>query len=559
MSEQQVAIHGLDDACGPVVGPRVAACRELLARKIGARSGLGVRAAPNAAAAQVVLGIDPTVAGPEGYRIAGAPGEAVRVLGHDGRGLVYGIGKLLRSSHLAPGVFAPGPWRGESTPVKPVRGMYFASHFHNFYHDAPVAEVVAYIEDLALWGCNTLSVWFDMHHYRGMRDPAAQAMVARLRALLEAAHRVGMGAALTSLANEGFADSPEPLRAEWRSGQNGYFRDPGGHYHVEICPKKTGGLEEILRERAEMLDAFAGIPIDYFWIWPYDQGGCTCAHCAPWGANGFLHVAEPVAKLVRTRCPEAKIILSTWYFDHFIKGEWAAFDQAIAACRPAWVDYLLIDDFGGFPRYPLEHGVPGGFPVVSFAEISMQGMNPWGGIGANPRPRHWQAYWNSSKALVSGGFPYSEGIYEDLNKVLTLQWGWDPELPWPMIVHEYAAAHFDAGCGDELVALVEMLEDDHGFHAQANPGGGAPTYRIGALSRAEECVRLAATIERKLPPALRTSWRWRILQLRAQLDAALKRTNGQPSETIDAGLAELIEIYSAQNADPWVRPPLAKA
>ena len=54
--------------------------------------------------------------------------------------------------------------------------MYFASHFHNFYHDAPVEAVERYVGELALWGINALMVWYDMHHFTGIDDPAAQAM-----------------------------------------------------------------------------------------------------------------------------------------------------------------------------------------------------------------------------------------------------------------------------------------------------------------------------------------------------------------------------------------------
>jgi hypothetical protein len=38
-----------------------------------------------------------------------------------------------------------------------------------------------------------------------------------------------------------------------------------------------------------------GISLGFIVMWPYDQGGCTCSHCAPWGTNGFLKVAEPLA------------------------------------------------------------------------------------------------------------------------------------------------------------------------------------------------------------------------------------------------------------------------
>ena len=62
--------------------------------------------------------------------------------------------------------------------------------------------------------------------------------------------------------------------------------------------------------------------------------------------------------------------------------------------------------------------MPGGFPLLNFPEISMWNQGPWGGYGANPFPNRLQQRMNEIKGKLSGGFPYSEGIYEDLNEVI---------------------------------------------------------------------------------------------------------------------------------------------
>ena len=535
--------------------PLVAKSAELLTRYVTERTGLCATTVCDGTA-DVVLHVQPGI-GTDAFRIDNGPTGGVAITGDDPRGLLYGVGKFLRDAQLSPGAFAPGPWRGASAPEKRVRGMYFATHFHNWYHEAPLADIVRYVEELALWGCNALSVWFDMHHFTGIGDPAAQGMLERLHTILRAANGVGIGGSLTSLANEGYADSPEALRADWTAGHDGYFRPPGGHYHVEICPSKPGGLELILKWREEMLEAFSDLEIEHVWIWPYDQGGCTCPECAPWGANGLLMTAEPVARLTKRKMPNAKIILSTWYFDRFIEGEWAAFDQRVRTDRPDWVDYLLIDDFGGFPRYPLEHGVPGGFPAVGFAEISMEGMGPWGGFGANPRPAHWQAYWDACRHLLDGGFPYSEGIYEDINKVITLQLGWDPGRPTRDIVREYAGSCFAWDTADDVVRAVDMMEQDHGVGAQLAQDGWH--YRTGDLPRAEECFALMDRVDARLPDGVRQSWRWRVLWLRAALDAELKRNGARPTATSDVYFDELTRMYHAHNAERPVCPPATSA
>jgi hypothetical protein len=528
-------------------GPLGRKAFELLARHVRERSG---NAVDEAREADVALGVDASLPA-ESYRISGPPSGPVRIDGGDGRGLIYGVGTWLRESAFAPEGIVPAAWRGSSQPTNPIRAMYFASHFHNWYHIAPIEEVERYVEELALYGCNCLSVWFDLHHYAGIDDPAAQAMVRRLRAILTAANRVGIRASLTMLANEGYTSTPEPLKAT-NAVQNGYHRAPGGFYNTEVCPSQPGGMELILENRRTVLEAFAGIQFESLWIWPYDQGGCTCADCAPWGANGLVRCARPVADLIREHFPEAKVILSTWYFDRFIEGEWATFHGWVDEAKPDWFDLLMIDGYCAFPEYPLAHGVPGGFPVVGFPEISMEGNGPWGGYGANPRPRHWADYWGRSKRLQSGNFPYSEGIYEDINKFLMLQLNWSPDRDVDSILAEYGAGWFGPEVAQDFVTVCHLLEDDEGTQfggvTETAEGSGPPAFRnAGGFPHAEPCEELVARMDSRLSEAARASWRWRVLRLRSRIDAELKRTGLRFSETLDAAFAELTEIY---HADP---------
>ena len=67
----------------------------------------------------------------------------------------------------------------------------------------------------------------------------------------------------------------------------------------------------------------------------------------------------------------------------------------------------------------------GGLPLLNFPEISMWGNWPWGGVGANPLPARFQRLWDQVQHAVQGGFPYSEGIYEDMNKAVVAQFYWD--------------------------------------------------------------------------------------------------------------------------------------
>jgi len=544
--------------CGAKPSCAVRKAAEILRRVLLERCGVKVAPAGRADC-RVALSLKAGI-GTEGFAISDGQDGAVHIVGSDALGLVHGVGKFLRDCRCGAGSFVPGSWRGTSIPAKPVRGMYFASHFHNFYHDAPVEKVERYVEELALWGCNALSLWFDMHHFTGIDDPAAQAMIRRLRAVLQAAGRVGIRPGLTTLANEAYSTSPQHLRADWTAGHDGYTSPPGGHYHVEICPSKPGGLELIVKLRREMLEAFSDLDIQYVWIWPYDQGGCTCARCAPWGVNGFLRTAKAEAEVIRQCCPSARTILSTWYFDRFTSGEWEGLAKAFEREKPHWANYLMADDFGGFPAYPLQHGVPGGLPVVNFPEISMESMFPWGGFGANPRPSHWQAQWDKTRHLVAGGFPYSEGIYEDINKVIFFQFGWNPQRSAADIVREYAAYEFAPEVAGDVARAVELMEQglSHGIRGKLPETLYQPQpdiYQLDKTDKARECFELMQAADAGLSARARQSWRWRVLWLRAALDAELRQSAGKATRKTEQYFDELKAIYHADAAEFQVAAP----
>jgi hypothetical protein len=469
--------------------------------------------------------------------------------------LLYGVGRFLRSTTFKTDRLIAPTWTGTSIPQKTMRGIYFATHFHNFYHDAPIEEVERYVQDLALWGYNTVNVWFDMHHFNGISDPDAQVMIARLHAILRAANQIGIGACLAFLSNEGYANSPAELRADWTAGHDGYHHEPAGHYHVELCPSKPGAPELLLKWVDEKLSAFSDVTLDALWIWPYDQGGCTCGNCAPWGVNGFLKMAEPIARHYKQAFPAGKVVLSTWYFDHFTDGEWVGLSKAFTQ-RPDWVDYLMVDDYGDvFPQYPLEHGAPGGLPMVNFPEISMYRCNPWGGYGANPLPRHLQHLWDCARENLTGGFPYSEGIYEDINKAIFAQFYWDQTQAAMTTLREYAAFEFSSepAAIDAIVAAIEILERNNAHTRETN--NDADKLLMPSTEGADEAYRLLRDAETTLSPQARDSWRWRVLFLRAMIDAELAAHDFAPTQKCYAAFEELTRIYHARHAETWVAPP----
>ena len=477
------------------------------------------------------------------------PGEAgVTLTAGNDYTLFAACGRFLTDSFSdGKGGFIPAADAIDFTPKDSLRGMYFATHFHNFYHNAPIEKVYEVIEDLALRGCNSLLVWFDMHHFEGVENPGAVALIGRLRAMLKYANRIGMGGSLTMLSNEGFKNSPESMRAEWWI-QNGYTRLPDGHYHVEICPNKEGGLEEILRERRTVLEQFADLKIDYVCYWPYDQGGCTCAKCTPWGSNGFMKLYPHFRDLVKEVMPDTRIILSTWYFDKFVPGEWDAFYPQIRDGMPEGTDYIMSLFFNGvLPKVIAENGLPKGVKFIDFPEISMWSCSPWGGFGASALPRFLNTTNEKSGYLYDGGFPYSEGIFEDVNKYCTLSYYSGQFENARDAVRSYVRHEFCVE-GRALDELTEaLLKSETGLaRARYNDAEGR-NQAIKCTYDVEYVYKIFSKYDRLLPDNVRLGWKFRLWYLRAVIDRELVSCDGYPKRSAIAqeALQEVASLYYA--------------
>jgi hypothetical protein len=479
--------------------------------------------------------------GDDGFYCSCEPDAAGRlfVVGANPGNVLAAVGKLLRTSRYGDGSLRLPRRALADRAGLPVRGVYFATHFFNFYHVALLEEVDRLIEDCALWGLNQLVVWFDMHHFAGPDVPEAQKFLERLKHFQATAHDAGMQVGLLFLGNEGYSSTPSELRA--KRGVRWW------HYGVEVCPATDEGMALIAKNQAGVLDAFK--QVDFVWSWPYDQGGCDCEKCRPWGCNGFLKVSEQLAKLYHQRNPKGKVWLSTWFFDKNATDsnpEYAGLIKHLHEKRPDWIAGIVSD---GFLKPLQNRPSPERYPLAVFPEISEYNMSPWGGCGANPIPEACDRQAAEFRGKISGGWPYSEGIYEDLNKFLWAGFFWSPDRPSDEILAEYASYYLSPEAAADGVRLFRLLEKTL---PRAN-------FKIKNLKEAEEAWKLAQAIDARIPAVNRTNWRWRILCIRTKIDYIIK-TQGSQSPEAKAALRplcnELIGIYHAQAKSPIAPPKL---
>jgi hypothetical protein len=503
-------------------------------RHLTERCGADLTAATTDDPLAITLALEPGI-GTEGYRITETP-DGLRVAGDDALGLLAGVGALLHGASFGDGTFTPGSWRGTSVPACPLRGIYFALH-NNWYNMASPAEVYQYMEDLALWGINTIC--FHLPQHENPHAPEAVARRAENYALLQAAKRTGLRVALIKEPNIGFCTVPDALLAPEFPDTDPPRR---GHSGTRVCPSAPKGFAYLSAMLADYLDGYEDIGIDYVVAFPYDSGGCGCAQCWPWGARGYLTISKEFARLTRARYPNAKFVLGAWCFDVMDTpdGEFEGVDQALRA-DAGWVDYIMADSHYDFPEWLLQHGSPAGLPMINFAEISMWGRFPWGGFGANPLPERYQRLWNQSKHLMSGGLPYSEGNFEDINKVLYARFFWEKETTAAETLRAYIAYEFSPDVVELVAEAISLLEANY----------PRVEWTLPAAERARALLQQADAL---LPARAKASWRWRILYLRALIDVELITHDNAVSDRCDAAYEELLDIFHLQNGWRAVSP-----
>lgn len=477
--------------------------------------------------------------------------RATHIVGESLAGLLCGVGKFLRSSNYGSEGFSPSEWSGTSRPDCEFRGVDIEAHAHNWYQVAPEDEIQRYVEDSALWGTNVVSSVFPFLNLGGWDDHETEAALGQVRRIFKKAKDIGLKTCILAAPNSQFNSSPENLRAsalpEETRRARAFFNG------TNVCPSIPEAKSLILANFRRLFEAFADIGLDYFCSWPYDEGGCGCSRCYPWGGKGYLEISREVANLSRQCFRDSKFILSAWMFDQTDSRDWQGLERVLEEDH-SWFDYLMVDSNEEYPDYPIEHRMFERVPMLNFPEITMWGMYPWGGFGANPTPKRLQSRWERTRDFLSGGFTYSEGIFDDMNKVLFSQFYWNKKNGADEILKEYATYHICSGKHTEILRIVDGLETVH-----------TNNYLDRCIDK--ECVQqtrdIAESVNNDLPPSIRMSWRWRILYLRAMLDGERFVHNTVTSDPAKLALRELIQIYHARLVDDctdryhyWVRPPL---
>ena len=239
-------------------------------------------------------------------------------------------------------------------------------------------------------------------------------------------------------------------------------------------------------------------------------------------------------------------MVSTWVFHN---DDWDGLYKWLE--KVDWVDYILADSHREFPKYPLEHPVPKGIPIVTFPEISMWGRDPWGGYGATALPKRFTRLFRQAERVTGGFMIYSEGIYEDINKWIVNGLYIDPQADPDELLRSYARYELPGVDPADFVKLCEIYETNHLFpQGRTTPvftSIGEDNAELAAYrGRACEADRLVEKMDREIFPAFKGGWRWRLIYLRAKIDREIFNHRNAMPETARRYFEELVTLFHAQ-------------
>jgi len=423
------------------------------------------------------------VPGPEGYRVAlnasgrGAP--TVLVLGADARGVLFGVGRLLRELRMTRGsVRVPASLAIVSAPQVALRGHQLGYRPKTNAYDAwdvPMWE--QYIRDLAIFGSNAIEL------IPPRSDDAPDSPHFPLP-------QIDMMVEMSRLADEYGQDV-----WIWYPALDKDYSDPR---QVEFALK-------------EWADVFARLPrIDAIFVPGGDPG-----HTQP---KYLMALLERQTASLRKYHPLAQMWMSPQGFTK----EWMHEFYGILKSEPAWLtglvfgpqvrDSLPVLRANTPKRYRIRH-----YPDITHSLRSQYPVQDWDIAHAltsnreqiNPRPLDEALIFRSLLPYVTDFITYSEGPNDDVNKFVWSGLGWDPKTDVRQILREYSRYFIGDRHTDTFAEGLLALERNWRGPLATNEG----VYKT---------LEQFQTMERAAAPRDLLNWRFQQALYRAYYDAYVR-------------------------------------
>lgn len=418
--------------------------------------------------------------GAEGYRLCvrqGRANPAVFVLGNDARGVLFGVGRLLRALRLEPGQASlADDLELASVPKYPLRGHQLGYRPKTNSYDAwdlPTWE--QYYRDLAVFGSNAVE----------LIPPRSD----------------------DDATSPHFPRPPMEMMVEMSRLADAYGLDVWIWYPaMDPDYADAATVASALREWSEV---FRRLPrVDAVFVPGGDPGHTQPKHLMPFLAKQ--------AEGLREFHPKAQMWVSPQSFDQVWLDE---FVEILRREKPAWLNGVVFGPQVRVSVAQLRALVPAQYPLRHYPDIthSRQCQYPvpdWDVAFAvteareciNPRPLDQAAIFHATQRDTIGFLTYSEGCNDDVNKIVWSALGWDPDAKVIDILRDYSRYFIGEPYADNFAQGLLALERNWRGPLLANAGVDTTLAQFRALE---------ATAS---PPRLQ-NWRFQQALLRAYYDA----------------------------------------
>lgn len=416
---------------------------------------------------------------PESFRISVTSRQArtaILIEGFDSRGEFFGAGKLLRSlGYSKNSVSVPVDLSISTAPDKPIRGHQLGyRNTANSYDAWTPEQFEQYIRELAIFGANSIE---SIPIFDEKLSPH-------------------------------FKIAPDEMNKHISEVCQQYDLD----YWMWVPAQLDLNDKDKRKKYLETFEKICGysVRINGVFFPGGDPGDNTPELVMP--------LLEDMSLILKKYHPKAYTWLSLQNFD---KAQCQFVYKYIREKMPPWLGGLVVGPSSP-PAAETRAALPAKYQLRQYPDLThnvrCDSPVPWwdpafnftlGREAINPEPNYFAAIYHALDQYIDGFISYSDGVHDDVNKIIWTELSWNRNENIRDITREYTNFFFSKDVADDAADGILSLEKNWEGPIAAN----------GSI---QSTLTLWQTLE-KTHPELNNNWRWQMCLLRANYDAYVRK------------------------------------
>lgn len=411
---------------------------------------------------------------PESFRIVSAIYQNRKIIlieGFDIRGILFGAGRLLRMMNYNPGSISLSAMPMlSSCPDKSIRGHQLGyRNTANSYDGWTKQQFEQYIRDLVVFGANSIESIpiFDESSSPHFKVPPME-----------------MNAFISAVCQKYSLDYWMWIPAQFDL------------HDKALRNKYLATFENICKQ---------SVRVDGVFFPGGDPGDNS--------PDIVMPLLKDISVILKKYHPTAKIWLSLQGFTT-AQNKYAY--QFIREQKPVWLGGLITGPSSP-TAWETRKELPATYKIRHYPDVThnvrCEFEIPWwdpsfslteGREAINPRPYHYAAIYREMEPYIDGFISYSDGIHDDVNKIVWTELAWNGKKDEREILEEYCNYFFNSSVASKAADAILALERNWQGPMVAN---GSIATTLAAWQQLE-----------KENPVLDSNWRWQMNLLRAYYD-----------------------------------------